>query len=212
MKKKDYYLSLILCLMLGCVTFTACSSDDDDNKPGQQTDFGSDGLKGYWVQNNWKEVVVEEFNYHTPTGVYGTYRYERTESTNGHVTMMIYLDGEGGGTMHTNVTTLDRVNNNSKVVSTDLGSFYDTADGSTKQYYSFDKYFWYDKYIGDSSQDKSYSFDFHMDKSSALTYYLQGTTMSIFYNNTTEKIELNASTGGKSSAGSVSNYHRLTKK
>ena len=76
MKKKDYYLSLILCMVLGCVTFSACSSDDDD---GQQTDFGSDGLKGYWVQNNWKEVVVEEFNYHTPTGLYGTYRYERTE-------------------------------------------------------------------------------------------------------------------------------------
>ncbi len=212
MKMQYYYLSLILCMVLGCVTFTACSSDDDDNKPGQQTDFGSDGLKGYWVQNNWLDIAVEVTYYHTPAGYYGTYKITETTETKGQVTIMIYLDGEGGGTMHTNVTTLDHVNNNSKFVSTDLGSFYDTADGSTKQYYSFDKFYWYDKYSGKPSEDKEFSFDYSKDKTSALTYYLQGTTMTIFYNNTTEKIELNATTGGKSSAGSVSNYHRLTKK
>ncbi len=38
-----------------------------------------------------------------------------------------------------------------------------------------------------------------------ITYYLQGTTMSIFYDNNTQSMQLNFS------SGNVSGYHRLKK-
>lgn len=227
MKKNFYYFSLLLGLVLGMTMFTACGGDDDGNDTGQTTgggsgakeDFGSDGLKGFWVQNNWKEIVLEEWYYYTPTyimGLKGGYSWNITE-TKGQATMMIYLDGKGGGTMHTSVTTLDRANNDSKFVSANLGAFYDTADGSTKEYYSLDKYYRHDRYSDDSSRntDKSLNYNEYnilvTDKESALTYYVTGSTIEIFYDDTTKKIDLNVSTGSNTSAGSVSNYHRLKK-
>lgn len=211
MKTKLYYLSLILSLVFGMMTLTACGSDDDDggnaSGGGEKEDFGSDGLKGYWVQNVWQDIVVEQW---TDITYYPRVSYETTE-TKGQVTMMIELDGEGGGTMHTSVTTLDRVNNDSKFVSTNWGAFYDTADGSTKEYYSFDKFYWHDRYSSNPSNNKDYSFTTKKDIVSALTYYVRGSTIEIFYDNTTQKMDLNVTTGSKTTAGNVSNYHRLRK-
>lgn len=228
MKKNFYYLSLMFGLFFGMTMFTACGGDDDGDDTGQTSgggsgakeDFGSDGLKGFWVQNNWKEIVLERWYYYTPTyimGLKGGYDWDIT-ATKGQATMMIYLDGEGGGTMHTSVTTLDRVNNDSKFVSANLGAFYDTADGSTKEYYSLDKYYRHERYSDDSSRNTDKSFNYNnddnilvTDKESALTYYVTGSTIEIFYDDTTKKIDLNVSTGSNTSAGSVSNYHRLKK-
>ena len=224
MKKKIFsWLSIFFVAAL-CVGFASCGGGDDDGDDTGQTtgggsgakeDFGSDGLKGVWVQNNWKEIVLERWYYYTPAG-YDTYHFDITE-TKGQATMMIYLDGEGGGTMHTSVTTLDRVNNDSKFVSANLGAFYDTADGSTKEYYSLDKYYEHERYSDNPSRntDKSSNYnDYHVlvtDMESALTYYVTGSTIEIFYDDTTKKIDLNVSTGSNTSAGSVSNYHRLKK-
>ena len=197
MKKNFYYFSLLLGLVLGMTMFTACGGDDDGNDTGQTTgggsgakeDFGSDGLKGFWVQNNWKEIVLEKWYYYTPTyimGLKGGYDWNITE-TKGQATMMIYLDGKGGGTMHTSVTTLDRANNDSKFVSANLGAFYDTADGSTKEYYSLDKYYRHDRYSDDPSRNTDKSLNYNednilvTDKESALTYYVTGSTIEIFY-------------------------------
>ena len=229
MKKKIFsWLSIFFVAAL-CVGFASCGGGDDDGDDTGQTtgggsgakeDFGSDGLKGFWVQNNWKEIVLERWYYYTPTyimGLKGGYDWDIT-ATKGQATMMIYLDGEGGGTMHTSVTTLDRVNNDSKFVSANLGAFYDTADGSTKEYYSLDKYYRHERYSDDSSRNTDKSFNYNnddnilvTDKESALTYYVTGSTIEIFYDDTTKKIDLNVSTGSNTSAGSVSNYHRLKK-
>ena len=225
MKKKIFsWLSIFFVAAL-CIGFASCGGGDDDGDDTGQTsgggsgakeDFGSDGLKGFWVQNNWKEIVVEQWTYYTPADGYGAYYWDITE-TKGQATMMIYLDGEGGGTMHTSVTTLDRVNNDSKFVSANLGAFYDTADGSTKEYYALDKYYEHERYSDNPSRntDKSFNYnDDHVlvtDKESALTYYVTGSTIEIYYDDTTKKIDLNVSAGSKTSAGSVSNYHRLQK-
>lgn len=188
------------------------SNPEDNNGQSSDEDFGSDGLKGYWVWNNWQDAIIESWTYWT----YGNYSPTRETETSGQVARMIFLDGEGGGTMHTSVTTLDRVNNDSKFVSSDLGLFYDTSDGSTKEFYSFDKTYGHVRYSGypsymSGNENRDWTDNYFMDRVSALKYYIQGSTLTIFYNNTTETQDLNVSTGSKTSSGSVNYFHRLKK-
>ncbi len=197
MKKTFYYLSLLLGLVFGMTMFTACGGGDDDdsgNSNGQTSgggsateDYGTDGLKGYWVQNVWDEMICENWST-TQQEVYG----EKSK--------LLSLDGEGGGTIYMTVTTLDHAANNAKYLAGKVGTFLDTSDGSTKDYHFTHTYMHWDPMYFPDPED-----DVVGNASYPITYYLQGTTMSIFYDNNTQSMQLNFS------SGNVSGYHRLKK-
>lgn len=199
MKKNFYYLSLMLSLVFGLMTFTACGGDDEEDNGGNgQTagsssateDYGSDGLKGYWGQNVWSETYLEAWHFYL----------SREEEIRGQVSDLIYFDGDGGGTIYFSVTTPDHAANNTKYLAGKVGTFLDTADETTKDYH-FSKIYWHSDHmtlggrLEDISEGKSYPIE----------YYIKGTTMTIYYNNVTQSMQLNVS------SGNVSGYHRLKK-
>ena len=161
------------------------SNPEDNNGQSSDEDFGSDGLKGYWVQNTWNQYRP---NYDKVTG----YR-----------SSLFYFDGEGGGTLWYWVTTLDNVENKSKYVADKIGTFYDTVDGSTKDYF-------YTKFFMDISPLAGGGQSEEVDtRTYAIEYFVRGTTMSIYFGS--ESMMLNVSTGSKTSSGSINNFHTLKK-
>lgn len=194
MKKNFHYLSLMFGLFLGMMAFTACGDDEEENSPNQNNgtekaeaakdDFGTDGLKGYWVQNTWKEVTINFWG--DPNG----------NSIMGYWNHIIYLDGDGGGTLYVDVTTLDKVNNDKKFLASKIGTFQDTEDGKTKEY------FFPQLYI--TANNKVTKYENH-EASYPIEYYIKGTTMTIYYANVTKSMQLNVS------SGKVNDHHRLKK-
>lgn len=201
MKKNFYYMSLLLGLVFGTAMFTACGGGDDDisgNSSGQNAggdsaveDYGTDGLKGFWVKNVWDETVLEEWYFYL----------SKEEKIVGQVNDLIYFDGDGGGTIYFSVTTLDHAANYTKYLAGKVGTFFDSADGMTKDYYFSKRYFHSDGSITVNGRTE----DVSEGKSFPIEYYIKGTTMTIYYNNVTQSIQLNVS------SGNVSGYHRLKK-
>lgn len=200
MKKTFYYLSLLLGLVFGMTMFTACGGDDDDdggNGNGQTSgggsateDYGTDGLKGYWVQNTWNETYLEKWYFYL----------SREEEIKGQQSDLIYLDGDGGGTIYFAVTTSNHAANNTRYLAEKVGTFLDTADGTTKDYHFIKKY-WHSDIV---SMNGNYE-DISVGKSYPMEYYIKGTTMTIYYHNVTQSMQLNIS------SGNVNGYHRLKK-
>lgn len=220
MKKNFYYLSLILGLVFGMMMFTACGGGDDgngndDGDNGQTTnndgggsstpqeDYGTDGLKGYWVQNEWHEYICEQTSNPEAIGFLDgattgdNYDGFNTNISKGLRSRVIFLDGEGGGRIYLYVTTLDKVNNNSKYVAEKLGTFQDISDGMTKDYYFPKTFYHLVKY--------NINGEWTLNAQSPINYYLRGTTMSLYYFDSTESMQLNVS------SGYVTGYHRLKK-
>lgn len=100
----------------------------------------------------------------------GKFYLSRDEKIMGQESDMIYLDGDGGGTIYFAVTTLYKKYWHSDVIT--LGSN-----------------------LEDISTGKSYPIE----------YYVNGTTMTIYYNNVTQSMQLNVS------SGNVNGYHCLKK-
>ena len=119
----------------------------------------------------------------------------------GQVSDLIYLDGDGGGTIYFSVTTLDHAANNSKYLAGKVGTFLDTADGTTKDYHFSKRYFHSDGSITMNGSAE----DISEGKSFPIEYYIKGTTMTIYYNNVTQSMQLNVS------SDNVNGYHRLKK-
>ncbi len=191
MKKISLFNVLLFAaaILFAGASLTSCGSGDDNksnpegnNGQSSNSDGGSDGLRGYWIQNTWDEY---QFETNVAPGWVWTH-------VNGLKTYLIYLDGEGGGTIYTEVTTPDQVENNSKYLSTKFGTFYDSTNGTTKDYYGSKQYI--------HSESPS-----HISISSPINYYINGTTMTIFYNNSTASLQLNVS------GSNVNNYHKITK-
>ena len=206
MKKNLYYFSLMLGLVLEMTMFTACGGDDDDsgNSNGQTSgggsateDYGTDGLKGYWVQNVWNETILEEWTY------YGSYTGSKNANTYGQYSDLIYLDGDGGGTICFGVTTLDHAANNAKYLTDKVGTFLDPADGKTRDYH-FRKEYTHER-SGPSIYFTDTDREYKLGKSYPMEYYIKGTTMTIYYNNVTQSMQLNVS------SGNINGYHRLKK-
>lgn len=187
MKKSFYFFSLLLGLVFGMVMFTACGSGDDNkNNPESSgvTDFGSDGLKGYWLRNTWTEWDLE-----SGPGM---------SDIKGQYSRLIYLDGEGGGTVYQCVSTLDHSANNSKYLAGKVGTFTDTVDGSTKDYHFPHLY---------SLLSKKESI---IDETFPLEYFVRGTTMTVYYPDYSSDM-WNATLGNSTTSGQISGYHRLNK-
>lgn len=188
MKQNFYLISLLLSLVLGMTIFTACGGDDDNSD--LTADQGTDGLKGYWLQNTWSETYLEKWYFYP----------SRDEEIMGQESNMIYLDGDGGGTIYFAVTTPDHAANNAKYIADKIGTFLDSADGTTKDYHFIKKYWHSDVMtLGGNLEDIS------TGKSYPIEYYVKGTTMTIYYNNVTQSMQLNVS------SGNVNGYHRLKK-
>ena len=201
MKKNLYYLRLMLGLVFGMMTFTACGGGDDDNggnDSGQtsggditpQEDYGTDGLKGYWIQNEWDDTCLESYT------MYNILYDTNIPDIDGECSILISLDGEGGGTIYKKVTTLDHAANNTKYLMEKVGTFFDTVDGSTKDYHFYKTF----THWGPNNTETLYS-----NFSSPLEYFIKGTTMTIYYDNVSQTMQLNVS------SGYVTGYHRLKK-
>lgn len=65
----------------------------------------------------------------------GKFYLSRDEKIMGQESDMIYLDGDGGGTIYFAVTTPDHAANNAKYIADKIGTFLDSADGTTKDYH-----------------------------------------------------------------------------
>ena len=111
MKKISLFNVLLFAaaILFAGASLTSCGSGDDNksnpednNGQSSNSDGGSDGLRGYWIQNTWDEY---QFETNVAPGWVWTH-------VNGLKTYLIYLDGEGGGTIYTEVTTPDQVENN----------------------------------------------------------------------------------------------------
>ena len=194
----------MLGLVFSLMTFIACGGDDEEDNGGNgQTagssaateDYGTDGMKGYWIQNTWDEIKLEAWTYYSYTGY-------KNADTYGQESNLIYLDGDGGGTIYFSVTTPDHAANNAKYLAGKVGTFLDTADGTTKEYH-FRKSYWH--YRGSGVYVSDTDTEYAAEASSPIEYYIKGTTMTIYYADLTESKQLNVS------SGNVSGYHRLKK-
>lgn len=199
MKKLFYFVILAGFLFVG-INIVSCGSDDNKSNPENpdgQVDNGKDGLKGYWMVNTWYNVNFDEqLGYNT--------------QVTGDINTILYLDGEGGGMIYESVTTIEkivvkndsgRVKDKHKYTAGFAGRFYDPADGSEMDYY------FTHRYLTKISEYSGTFVNYEEIKNQIypLTYYIQGSTMTIYYKNNTESRQLNVV------SGQVANHHRINK-
>ncbi len=195
--RKLFYLVLMFGFMCGTFSMISCGDGDGKKNPENTNggeDFGADGVKGYWIKDSWETLLFDGY----ADASWGKF------SVKGDVSMMLYLDGEGGGVMYRFVTTLDKlivkndtgyVKDKKQYTSGYVGRFQDTVDGSENDFYHpclFASNF-------STTEIKS------LNQTYPLTYYIQGSTMTIYFNNNTETLMLSVV------SGQVSQYHRMKK-
>ncbi len=189
--KKLLYLFMMTTVIL---SFTACGSDGENEKKNPESgnndkggstssDVGKDGLKGYWLQNGWQEASAIVGIWESETSSYGPnpdqiYSYPvrkgSEQKTMFEYTNMIYLDGEGGGTVWIPVSTDEKGRGYFKEK---LGNFSNITSGE-----SFSL-----SYLGETQFTASpYGVESWLTQPAkvlkgAIVYYLQGTTLQVFY-------------------------------
>ena len=181
-------LSYLIFFAFATLTITSCGSGDDsktnpeNNGSSSMADIGKDGLKGYWLSDEWNEAIatvgIWESENSAPVGGYSypVYRGSR-QATMFEYSTLVYLDGEGGGTIWVPVSTAEKGGGYFQKL---IGDFRNTSSGELISLSYLSELQFGPTPYGVESWVKT------PDKviKGAIVYYQQGSTLQIFYGNT----------------------------